>query len=113
MRSSQLLCNAAGLVSPAKVKEVSHMKRILLVLAVALVMAAMAVAMAMPAFADSLASSGNHAGFGPRDGNNFGNCRGEDPVPLFVGQGKETARENPSFNGGPGHLPGSAVCPKL
>ena len=89
------------------------MRRMLLVLTVALVMSAMAVAMAMPAFADSLASRLNHEGRGPSDGWNFGNCRGEDPVPLLVGQGTETARANPSDNGGPGHLPGSAICPKL
>jgi hypothetical protein len=83
------------------------LRRLVLVLSVALVMAAMAVAMAMPAFADSLASRANQTGFGgPSDGSNFGQCT------EFVGQGTTTALANPSDKGGPGHLPGSFLCPK-
>ena len=77
------------------------MKRIIMLVAVALVMAAMMLAMALPAFAKhggSFASEANEEGFGPRDGNNYGHCKDFDPE--GPGNGQSTAEWNPSYHGG-------------
>jgi hypothetical protein len=104
-------------------KEVVPMRRILTVVAVALVMAALLLAMAMPAFAakpfliGSAVSPQNveeEEGEGPHNGFNYGHCALGDRDVDAPGNGRTTAVWNPSFHGGNDELSeASATCTKI
>jgi hypothetical protein len=89
------------------------MKRIIMVLAVAALMAVMMVAMAVPAFANSFASDTNKEGDGPNGGNNYGHSKKyPDSSSQGPGNGNTTAEFNPSYNGGPTNADGGVLLPK-
>jgi hypothetical protein len=73
-------------------------KRLMVLVVVALVMVVIMLAVSLPVSAESLASVGNQRGFGPKYGNNYGQCTQEP------GNGIRIAENSPSFQGGPGTL---------
>ena len=82
-------------------------KRIAVLVAAAMMVLSMLAAAApvfaaQPLFTGSAASEGNKDEFGPKQGYNFGQCKNHPLVSpgSGPGNGKTTARENPSFNGG-------------